>query len=158
GPMRPRRGTRRQPGPVVCLERDPLSTHEPVAAARDARAARPTRRAGRQLYSKRMNLAQLPFRLQFVMYNWMLAAQESAMRRFTFASQDLDSIRYERYHHPHPRVQQKMEVLWLKSQGFTHEDIARLADVSRRSVQRYLDKFADGGLERRRRLPWKGKP
>jgi transposase len=79
------------------------------------------------------------------------------MRHFTFTPTDLDAIRHERYHHPHPRVQQKMEVLWLKSQGFTHEDIATLADVSRRSVQRYLDEFADGGLERLRRLPWKGK-
>src|SRR5262244_2054511 len=74
------------------------------------------------------------------------------MRRFSFTPEDLDSLRHERYHHPHPRVQQKMEVLWLKSQGLTHEEIARLADVSRRSVQRYLDEFADGGL------PWKGRP
>ena len=80
------------------------------------------------------------------------------MRHFTFTPEDRDAIRHDRYHHPHPRVQQKMEVLWLKSQGFTHGDIARLADVSRRSVQRYLDEFADGGLERIRRLPWKGKP
>jgi hypothetical protein len=50
-----------------------------------------------------------------------------------------------------------MEVLWLKSQGLTHEDIAHLADVSRRRLQRYLDEFADGGLERIRSLPWKGK-
>src|SRR6516162_8131751 len=83
--------------------------------------------------------------------------QRAVMRRFTFTSEDLDSIRHERYHHPHPRVQQKMEVLWLKSQGFTHEEIARVADVSRRSVQRYLDEFLDGGLERVRCLPWKGK-
>lgn len=79
------------------------------------------------------------------------------MRRFTFTPEDLDSIRHERSHHPHPRVQPKMEVLWLKSQGCTHEQIAALADVSRRSVQRYLDAFAAGGLERLRRLPWKGK-
>ena len=79
------------------------------------------------------------------------------MRRFTFTPTDLDTIRHQRYHHPHPRVQQKMEVLWLKSQGFTHEEIARVADVSRRSVQRYLDEFLDGGLERVRCLPWKGK-
>ena len=79
------------------------------------------------------------------------------MRRFTFTAADLDLIRHDRYHHPHPRVQKKVEVLWLKSQDCTHEDIARLADVSRRSVQRYLDEFADGGLERIRRLPWKGK-
>jgi transposase len=79
------------------------------------------------------------------------------MRRLTFSSEDLGSIRHERYHHPHPRIQQKMEVLWLKSQGLTHQEIARLADVSRRSVQRYLDEFADGGLGRVRRLPWRGK-
>ena len=79
------------------------------------------------------------------------------MRRFTFPPEILDTIRHERFYHPHPRVQQKMEVLWLKSQGLTHEDIARLADTSRRSVQRYLDEFAAGGLERIRRLPWKGR-
>jgi transposase len=79
------------------------------------------------------------------------------MRRLTFTSADLDLIRHERYHHPHPRIQQKMEVLWLKSQGLTHAEIGRLADVSRRSVQRYLDAFADGGLDRVRHLPWKGK-
>jgi transposase len=79
------------------------------------------------------------------------------MRHFTFTPEDLDAIRHERYHHPHPRVQQKMEVLWLKSQGCTHEDSAALADVSRRSVQRYLDEFADGGLDRVRQLPWQGR-
>ena len=79
------------------------------------------------------------------------------MRHFTFSPADLDAIRHDRYHHPHPRVQQKMEVLWLKSRGVTHEEIARLADVSRRSVQRYLDEFLAGGLEQVRRLPWKGK-
>jgi transposase len=79
------------------------------------------------------------------------------MRHFTFSPADLDAIRHDRYHHPHPRVQQKMEVLWLKSRGVTHEEIARLADVSRRSVQRYLDEFLAGGLEHVRRLPWKGK-
>jgi transposase len=80
------------------------------------------------------------------------------MRTFTFTPDILAALRQERYHHPHPRVQQKLEVLWLKSQGLTHADIARLADVSRRSVQRYLDEFADGGLERLRRLPWRGAP
>jgi transposase len=92
------------------------------------------------------------------MYSWMSAAQEFVMRRFTFTPEDLTAIRHERYHHPHPRVQQKMTVLWLKSRGLTHEEIARNADVSRRSVQRYLDEFAAGGLECVRHLPWQGKP
>ncbi len=63
------------------------------------------------------------------------------MRRFTFSDDVLAQIRHDRYHHPHPLVQRKMEVLWLKSRGLRHHDIAALADVSLRSVQRYLDDF-----------------
>jgi transposase len=79
------------------------------------------------------------------------------MRAFTFSPDALAEIRHDRYHHPHPRVQRKMEVLWLKSRGLTHADIAELADVSPRSVQRYLDEFEQGGLDRVRRLNWQGK-
>jgi transposase len=78
------------------------------------------------------------------------------MRTVAFGPEVLDAIRHDRYYHPHPRVQQKMEVLWLKSKGFTHEEIAEVADVSRRTVQRYLDEYLAGGLERLRRLPWRG--
>src|SRR5262245_26608060 len=79
------------------------------------------------------------------------------MREFTFSAEVLAEVRHERYHHPHPRVQRKREVLWLKSQGLTHAEIAKLADVSPRSVQRYLDEFVEGGLGRIRLLGWKGK-
>ena len=79
------------------------------------------------------------------------------MREFSFSEEVLAQIRHDRYHHPHPRVQRKMEVLWLKSQGLTHTDIAQLADVSLRSVQRYLDEFDQGGLQRVRQLNWPGK-
>jgi transposase len=77
------------------------------------------------------------------------------MRTFAFSPEVVNAIRHDRYHHPHPRVQQKMEVLWLKSKGFTHEEIAELADVSRRTVQRYLDAYLAGGLEGLRRLSWR---
>lgn len=80
------------------------------------------------------------------------------MRAFSFSEEVLAEIRHDRYHHPHPRVQRKMEVLWLKSLGLTHADIAAFADVSPRSVQRYLDEYQEGGLDRIRRLVWQGKP
>jgi hypothetical protein len=79
------------------------------------------------------------------------------MRAFRFSQEVLAEIRHDRYHHPHPRVQRKMAVLWLKSRGLTHADIAACADVSPRSVQRYLDEFEEGGLVRIRRLNWQGK-
>jgi transposase len=80
------------------------------------------------------------------------------MRDFVFGEDVLAEIRHDRYRHPHPRVQRKMEVLWLKSRGLTHADIAESADVSPRSVQRYLDEYQQGGLDRVRRLGWQGKP
>lgn len=69
------------------------------------------------------------------------------MRRFDFTDEQRRAIAQDRFHHVDPRVQRRMEILWLKSQGETHERIAQLAEVSRRTVQRLLDLFAAGGLE-----------
>jgi transposase len=80
------------------------------------------------------------------------------MRRFVFSEDDLAEIQHDRYHYPHPFVQRKMEVLWLKAHGLPHHEIARLAACSVRSVQRYLDEFEQGGLARVRQLNWAGKP
>ena len=66
------------------------------------------------------------------------------MRQFSFTAEDLKVIAHDRYHHPHPHVQRKMEVLWLKSHGLPHNQIATLAGVSLRTVQRYCDEYLDG--------------
>jgi transposase len=78
------------------------------------------------------------------------------MRRVTFSADDLAAIAWDRYQHPDPRVQRKMEILWLKHHGQTHADIARLAGVARSTVQRTLDEFLGGGLDRIYRCPWAG--
>jgi transposase len=79
------------------------------------------------------------------------------MRRFEFTQEELRTIAHERYHHPNPRVQKRMEILWLKSKGETHERIAELAKVSRRTVQRLLDSFEKGRLEAARSFGEKGR-
>ena len=76
------------------------------------------------------------------------------MRIITFTADDRNALAHDRYHHPDPRVQRKMEVLWLKSHGLTHDQIAADADVSRRTVQRYLDQYYEGGLPHLRRCRW----
>src|SRR5919199_3367268 len=76
------------------------------------------------------------------------------MRTITFSAEDLQALAHERYHHPDPRVQRKMEVLWLKSHRLPHEQIAAYAGVSRRTVQRYLDEYLAGGLARLRQCRW----
>jgi transposase len=73
------------------------------------------------------------------------------MRTITFTPEDLRDLAHDRYNYPDPRVQRKTEVLWLKSHGLSHDAIAAYADVSRRTVQRYLDQYLEGGLPRLRR-------
>ena len=69
------------------------------------------------------------------------------MRNLSFSEGDLAIIREQRFGHPHPRVQQKLEVLWLKSKALPHAEIARLTGLGRRTVQRYLQEFHHGGLD-----------
>ena len=65
---------------------------------------------------------------------------------FTFTENDRRALQHERFHHPHPLVQKKMEVVWLKAQGVSQVEIARLTNLGRRTVVRYLHDYAVGGL------------
>ena len=76
--------------------------------------------------------------------------------RLVFSEQDRQELAHERYHHPHPRVQQRMEVLWLLSQGETHERAAELAGVSRTTLHRYVVAFRSGGVAALREFHWEG--
>ena len=56
------------------------------------------------------------------------------MIRINFTAEEQQSLQYERFHYPDPRIQVKMEVLWLKSRGLDHPQIAELAGVSTRTA------------------------
>ena len=43
-----------------------------------------------------------------------------------FTEEDRQALNFERFHYPDPRVQQKMEVVWLVSQGLSRTEVARL--------------------------------
>jgi len=58
------------------------------------------------------------------------------------------ALHHERYHHPHPRVQRKMDVLLLKSNGLSHKQIARITRVSVNTVTSYVRDYRDGGIDR----------
>ena len=77
---------------------------------------------------------------------------------YSFPEAVVEQIAHARYHHPDPRVQQRMEILWLKSRNRTHGDIAELARVSRSTVQRTLRICAVEGLDGIRSFGWKGRP
>lgn len=69
------------------------------------------------------------------------------MLRLEFSESEQQALTYERYHHPHPRVQQRMEALWLKSQGVPHHQIARLCRISGNTLRAYLKRYQAGGVE-----------
>ena len=73
---------------------------------------------------------------------------------YSFPEGVADAIARERYRHPDPRVQQRMEILWLKSRNQVHGDIADLARVSRSTVQRTLRIYAAQGLDGSRSFGW----
>lgn len=68
------------------------------------------------------------------------------MIQIDFSESDQTALNEGRYRHAHPRVRQRMEVLWLKSQGMAHGDIERLAQVSSTTVTRYLKRYQQGGI------------
>ena len=76
------------------------------------------------------------------------------MTRLTFSDEDQQALLKERYEHPHPRVQQRLEVLWLISQGLVYPEAARLAGVSAATVDRYVTLYRRGGVAGLRNLRW----
>ena len=74
------------------------------------------------------------------------------MLRLAFSEADKQALHYERYHHPHPRVQQRMEALWLKSQGLPHHQIAQLCVISTNTLRSYLKLYHTGGVEALKQL------
>ena len=65
-------------------------------------------------------------------------------------------VNEERSSHPHPRVREKMLILWLLHCGLTRQNAAEIAGVGRATVQRYVAAFRDGGLDGLRRWDVKG--
>jgi transposase len=69
------------------------------------------------------------------------------MLRISFDPEALEALKYERLHHPHPRVQQKMWAVWLKACDQPHHLICRLVDISENTLRSYLQEFVVGGVE-----------
>jgi len=74
------------------------------------------------------------------------------MIKLTFSPADIEALHHERFHHPHPRVQRKMEALYLKSQGLPHGQIAHLLRISEPTLVSYFRAYEAGGISRLKEL------
>ena len=74
------------------------------------------------------------------------------MIKLTFTAAEMAALHYERFHHPHPRVQRKMEAVYLKSQGLLHRDITTIVQISEPTLVSYLREYEAGGVEQLKML------
>lgn len=74
-----------------------------------------------------------------------------------FTPDEIEQLHYERFHYPSPRVQLKMEALYLKSQGLSHKIIQSLCKISSVTLVEYLHQYIEGGIERLKLNLHKGK-
>ena len=76
----------------------------------------------------------------------------TVMISIDFTPEQIEALHRERFHHPHPRVREKMAAVYLKAQGVPHKDICRPSRISENTLRAYLRQFQDGGVERLKRL------
>lgn len=76
------------------------------------------------------------------------------MDKIEFSTTEREALHYWRFHHPHPRVQRKMEALYLTSQGLVPKDIWRLCAISQTTFYRYLHEYRAGGLAALKAVPF----
>jgi len=74
------------------------------------------------------------------------------MIKIDITEEDRKICEYERKHHIHHRVRQKMDVLWLKIRKLSHEKVMEIAGVSKNTVTTYLRLYKEGGLEKLREI------
>jgi len=74
------------------------------------------------------------------------------MIQLEFTEDEIEELHYQRFHHPHPRVQQRMEAVYLKGLGYAHQEIGRIVGVSQKTLRGYLRLYQAGGIEGLKRL------
>jgi len=63
----------------------------------------------------------------------------------------------QRFNHPHPKVQRKIEAIYLKSHSLPHNLICQVCHISEPTLVRYLRAYQKGGLEALNELGYKGR-
>jgi transposase len=87
-----------------------------------------------------------------------IPSDEVVMIRIVFTEAEIAALDYERYRHPSPHVQKRMEVVYLKSQGLSHQEIARLCRISRQTLVTILHLYQQEGIERLKCFHFAGQP
>ena len=74
------------------------------------------------------------------------------MLSLNITKSDIDTLNYERFHHPSILVKKRMNVVYMKSQGLPHKMIAIACNVSLNSITNFIKIYNKSGLEGLRRF------
>ncbi len=75
-------------------------------------------------------------------------------RIVTLNSEQLTALQHERIHHQHPRVRQRMDVLWLRANGMTQLRVAEMLGICRHTIASYENLYEAGGIDALKDLKW----
>jgi transposase len=77
------------------------------------------------------------------------------MIKLKFTPEVIDQLHNERTQHPHARVRQRMETVYLKALGLSHQEIGRIVRISQTTLREYLLLYERGGIEALKELNFK---
>jgi transposase len=70
------------------------------------------------------------------------------MMRLEFSEEDVKALEHERYYHPDPRVQRRMEILLLKANGLPHHQVEKISGTCGNTIRRCFRMYQEGGIEK----------
>lgn len=68
------------------------------------------------------------------------------MIRLEFDEKEIEVLQTERRNHPHPRVRQRLETVYLKALGYSHQEIGQLVGISQKTLRSYLRLYQSDGI------------
>ena len=79
------------------------------------------------------------------------------MIKISFSSYEIKELQIERFQYPHPRIQKRMDALYLKSQGISHKDICRICNITRKTLVEWLNMYIKDRINGLKQWNYKGK-
>lgn len=76
------------------------------------------------------------------------------MMQLEFSFADIEFLEHQRFAHPHPWMQRKLEALYLKSQRLPHHTICQVCRLCGNTLRSYLREYQQGGLAAVQELPF----
>ena len=80
------------------------------------------------------------------------------MPALQFTPAERERIDHDRFYHPCPQIQKRMEVLRLAAHGLPQAEIAQLSGLSKATVQRRIADYRRGQLDAVQAWNYRGRP